>query len=65
VLPELAELEGVDIFCSDSFKNFTLAIERAILLSDEPERIAARKDWASHNDWSMRIKDLVEAMDLK
>lgn len=64
-LPELAEMGVVDVFCSDSCQNFILAIERAILLSDQPERIAARKDWASHNDWSMRVGDLVEAMDLK
>jgi glycosyltransferase involved in cell wall biosynthesis len=64
-LPELAEMEEVDVFCSDSIQNFILAIEKAILLSDQPERIAARKVWANHNDWSIRVEDLVEAMDLK
>lgn len=63
-LPELSEMEGVDVFCSDSFQNFILAIERAILLSDQPERIALRKDWASRNDWSTRVEALVEAMNL-
>lgn len=64
-LPELSEMEDLDVFCSDSFQNFIFAIERAILVSDQPERIIARKDWASRNDWSIRVEDLVEAMNLK
>jgi len=58
-LPELSGMENIDVFSSDSAKKFTSHIERAIDISDQPERVKARQDWASKYDWSIRVNNLL------
>ena len=57
-LPELAELENLDVFCADKLEEFCKFIDKALLISDLPERINIRKRWASENDWSNRVDEL-------
>ena len=58
-LPELAGTEGIDVFCSNSTKKFIRHIERAIDLSDQPDRVKVRQDWVKWNDWSKRVDALM------
>jgi glycosyltransferase involved in cell wall biosynthesis len=64
-MPELVNLESVDVFCSNNVKEFIRNIERAISIADLPDRIRVRRDWASQNDWSKRANRLIDLIDLE
>lgn len=64
-LPELAGLEAMDVFCTNSAQNFISQIERALDISDQPDRVMVRKEWAMQNDWSKRVDDLLPLISIE
>lgn len=58
-LPELAGMEDIDVFCSNDPTEFVVLTERALYLSDMPDRIKIRQNWAKTNDWSVRVDELI------
>lgn len=61
-LPELANMESVDVFCASSSKEFISKIELALEFADNPERIQLRQNFASKNDWSARISEFEDVL---
>lgn len=57
-LPELANMEDVDVLCAVSARDFVTKIEQMLLISDVSERIECRRAFASQNDWAHRVGDL-------
>lgn len=64
-LPELVELHTVDVFCANSIQEFINLVKRALDISDQPDRVRVRKDWAMENDWSKRVNDLLPLIGTK
>jgi glycosyltransferase involved in cell wall biosynthesis len=58
-LPELLGMEAVDVFCASSANKFIDQIKRAIVLSDQPNRVKVRQDWACQNNWAKRADELI------
>jgi glycosyltransferase involved in cell wall biosynthesis len=61
-LPELVNMENVDVLCATSVEDFVSKAELMLKVSDSPERIVCRQNFASQNDWSARVADLVNLL---
>lgn len=59
-LPELVDLEEVDVFLSQGLSEYLIQIERALTIADDPERIRVRREWARVNSWSTRAQELLK-----
>jgi glycosyltransferase involved in cell wall biosynthesis len=58
-LPELANMENVDVLCAVFAIDFVSKIELMLEIADIPDRIKCRRDFACQNDWSSRVSELV------
>jgi glycosyltransferase involved in cell wall biosynthesis len=58
-IPELANMENLDVLCADSASDFVSKIELMLKVADIPDRIICRQSFARHNDWSARASQLV------
>jgi glycosyltransferase involved in cell wall biosynthesis len=58
-LPELANMENVDVLCAVSAIDFVSKIELMLEIADVPDRVKFRRDFACQNDWSSRVSELV------
>ena len=61
-LPELANMEYIDVLCAVSAKDFILKIELMLEIADIPDRIRCRRSFASQNDWTIRVGELVRIL---
>lgn len=61
-LPELRDLEDVDVYLADTSDQFIKKIENAIRISHDPVRIICRREWASQSDWANRVSDLIRLL---
>lgn len=61
-LPELADMEKVDVLCAFSARDFVSKIELMLETTDVPDRIICRRSFASQNDWSGRVSQLVHIL---
>lgn len=59
-LPELANMENVDVLCAVSARDFIHKVELMLEMADIPDRISCRRSFASQNDWSVRVSELVQ-----
>ena len=57
-LPELHNMQSLDVFTSSTPEHFISQLKHALQISDQPERIKLRKNWAEKNDWSSRAAQL-------
>ena len=62
-LPEVIHMNHDDILISHSNEGFIEHLARASFISQEPDKIKLRQQWAKSQDWSLRVDDIYKIME--